>query len=253
MRELSASVLDGISISRTPSFDCPSGICTWSEYQSFGICSSCKDVSKQAKRNCHSADQNGFDTFFCDYLIGEDISIGRKVTFLGDIVTGTLLNITMVEKNSSINVVEVRPLIIRLGILRVEADEYIRKREHLEAYEDVRESLYECELSWCLKEYGPAKVDNGILKESAPTQSPFHNKTDVFNSLTRACVDDDVPVLSEYPFYKVFRLQDDVDYSNDTNQYRRLADAFRECPDIVALSEDENVYVVNLEDEGGLK
>ena len=63
----------------------------------------------------------------------------------------------------------------------------------------------------------------------------------------------DVPVLSEYPFYKVFRLQDDVDYSNDTNQYRRLADAFRECPDIVALSEDENVYVVNLEDEGDLK
>jgi hypothetical protein len=245
--------LDGISISRTPSFDCPSGICTWSEYQSFGVCSSCKDVSKQAEKNCHSADRNGFDTFFCDYLIGEDISIRREVSFTDDSAhgtVGTLLSITMdstmARLDRSIVFARPGPSIIRFGILRVEADEYIPRREHLKAYEDVHETLYECELSWCLKQYGPAKIDNGILKESAPTQSTFLNKTHFFK---RSCVG----VEDEVSFYKVFRLQDDVGHSNDTNQYRRLADAFRGCPDIATMSKDENVYVVNAVDEVGIR
>ena len=174
----------------------------------------------------------------------------REVSYLGNssLVSGTLLDITMV--NPFALDYQARPLIARFGILRVEADEYMRKHEDLEAYEDVHESLYECELSWCMKGYGPAKVENGILKESAPTQSNFLDKTDALNFSAKPCIDN---AIQEESNYKTFRFQDDLDYSNDTEQHRRLADAFYGCPDIAALSKDEDVYVVNAFDEVGIR
>jgi hypothetical protein len=175
-------------------------------------------------------------------MISEDISLRRSVEFLDGYVVGTLLDITTVRVRELDD--KARPLIARFGILRVEVDEYTRKRENLEAYEDIRESLYECDLSWCLEEYGPAKVDNGVLKESVPTQSIFLNKTDTFNLSESRCRHDDF-AESEL-IYKRFRLEDDAD------QYRRLADAFRGCPNIAAMSEDENIYIVNTMEELGI-
>jgi hypothetical protein len=80
--------------------------------------------------------------------------------------------------------VEGRPSFAQFGILRVVTDWYGPWRvteEAGEPYEEVPLSLYECDLAWCLKKYGPAKVDNGVLAESVPTESTF-NTTIVFRS-----------------------------------------------------------------------
>ena len=245
IRELSASALDGISVSRNPDFRCPSGNCTLSEYQSLGICSTCQDVSKQERKKCWSEKQGDFNEFFCEYTISDDVVVGRDVIFNDPTsVIGTLLNITVAKGKFDD---QPRPLISRFGILRVEEDEYWPKRERLEDYADIRLSLYDCELAWCLKTYGTAKVDNGVLEESSPTQSTFLNKAMALNSSMSNCTK-----INEGVVYKVFPLQNDFDYSNDSDQYMRLSNAFRECPDITTISEEENVFAVNTLDEFGV-
>jgi hypothetical protein len=176
---LSASVLSGISVPRAPNFNCPSGNCTWPEYESLAVCSSCKDVNKQAIRNCSKTIDDG--NLYCDYTTSENTTLNAKqqIFYLAR-VGGTVLNSTMTTSRD----VEGRPSFAQFGILRVVTDWYGPWRvteEAGEPYEEVPLSLYECDLAWCLKKYGPAKVDNGVLAESVPTESTF-NTTIVFRS-----------------------------------------------------------------------
>jgi len=254
LQELSASASLGvISVPRNPDFDCPSGNCTWSEYESLGICPSCKDVTKQAKRSCAQVyGNNGVATHLdCNFTVSEGIVVNMHVMSSehpgpGKFPEGTKLNSTIATA-AALDQPQFSPLLITLiAILRVDADidDYIRKYNSTEDSEDVPGSLHECELAWCLKKFGPAKVDNGVLEESAPTRREFldvdtfvsdvHNCTKFANSATR---------------YKTFRDQEHVGYDKDIDSYKRLTESFRECPDVTALSEQEDMYIVNTDDE----
>jgi hypothetical protein len=135
------------------------------------------------------------------------------------------------------------PLIARIGILRVDvnANEYIQKYNDTEDYADAPGSLHECELSWCAKKFGPTQVENGVLKDSAPTQINFLDMHGYFSSSMEKCLG----VSWGDAWFMTFRVRGYVDYSKDVDQYARLTESFSECPDVMAISEKEDMYIVN--------
>jgi hypothetical protein len=237
IRGLSASVLSGISISQEPSFDCPSGNCTWGTYETLGVCSSCEDVSNKAQRSCKLDDN--LNTIYCDYnLPSEGISITLStvmVTPTSDVAAGgTIFNSTAVSLGLSSRA------FIRIGILRVDLDEYAQMREHPGSYTDVPKSLHVCELAWCLKKYESAEVNNGVLKEALQTNPPLLQDTlGAYEALMDGCTEN----LGDSLVYKVLGGQQ-LDL-----QSPRLYKLFESCPDIMKISEEENMYIVNFSDE----
>jgi hypothetical protein len=60
-------------------------------------------------------------------------------------VDGTLLNSTIMSAIDGNG-----PSIARIGVLKVDINEYTVRREPVTEYEDVPK-LYQCDLSWCLR------------------------------------------------------------------------------------------------------
>jgi hypothetical protein len=233
IRGLSASVLSGISIPQDPSFDCPSGNCTWGTYETLGVCSSCEDFSKKAQRNC-TLDHV---TLYCDYnLPGVGITLSTvMITPTSDgVAGGTILNSTAVSLGLRSRA------FIRIGILRVYSDEYAQMREYPGSYTDVPKSLHVCELAWCLKKYESAEVNNGVLKESLQTNPPLlQDNLGAYEAPMEGCTENHGDSL----IYKVLGGQQ-LDL-----QSPRLTKLFESCPDIMKISEEENMYIVNFNDE----
>ena len=128
----------------------------------------------------------------------------------------------------------------RIGILRVDLDEYAQMRKHPNHYTDVPTSLHVCELAWCLEKYESAKVNNGVLEESLQANTPLLQDTSgIYEADMTGCMENFGYSLS----YKVFGGQQ-LDL-----QSCRLFDIFRSCSDIKKISEEENVYIVNSNDE----
>jgi hypothetical protein len=233
VRGISASVLSGISIPQDPRFNCPSGNCTWGEYETLGICSSCEDFSNKAQRTCIPGDIN---TIYCDHnLTSEGITLSTVMitAVTDDTAGGTILNSTAASSG-------LRPrALARIGILRVDLDEYAQMRKHPNNYTDVPTSLHVCELAWCLEKYESAKVNNGVLEESLQANTPLLQ--DAFGSYEAdmtGCTENFGSSLS----YEVFGGQ------QLELQSPRLFGVFRSCPDIVKISEEENMYIVNAND-----
>jgi hypothetical protein len=235
IRGLSASVLSGISVPQNPTFNCPSGNCTWGAYESLGICSSCEDVSKQAHRNCTS-DGN---TISCDYNIASKGLTLRTVMITStssNEAGGTILNSTAVSFAWE------QTTFIRINILRVDSEGYKQMREHPGNYTDVPKSIHSCALTWCRKKYDSAKVVNGVLEESLQTDPPLPQDVNgAFEAEMMNCTENFGYSLT----YKVLGSQL-LDLVFDDP---RLSKFFRICPDIMKISEEENLFVVNYNDE----
>lgn len=234
IRGISASVLSGISVPQDPSFNCPSGNCTWNSYETLGICSSCEDVSKKAQRNCTLDHLN-----YCDYSFeGMTLSTVMITSTRNDTAGGTILNSTVVWQSYDSRA------IVRIFILRVDLDEYAQMREIPGNYTDVPESLHVCGLSWCLKKYDSAKVNNGVFEESLSTNPPLlQDATGVFEAAMANCTENFGFSLT----YKVLGGQQ-LDL-----QSMRLWNIFAKCPDVMKISEEEGLYVVNWNDEKYIK
>jgi hypothetical protein len=216
-------------------FTCSSGNCTWPEYGSLGICSSCEDFSNKAQRTCTPGDE--INTIYCDYSLpskGITLSTVMITPSTNDIAGGTIMNSTVALSG-------LRPRgLTRIGILRVDEDEYEQMRKHPNNYTDVPKSIHVCELEWCLKEYKSAEVNNGVLEELLQTNPPLLQDTfGIYEADMTGCMENFGYSLS----YKVFGGQQ-LDL-----QSRRLFDIFRSCSDIKKISEEENVYIVNSNDE----
>jgi hypothetical protein len=216
-------------------FTCSSGNCTWPEYGSLGICSSCEDFSNKAQKTCTPGDE--INTIYCDYSLpseGITLSTVMITPSTNDTAGGTIMNSTVASSG-------LRPRVLtRIGILRVDEDEYEQMRKHPNNYTDVPKSIHVCELDWCLKEYESAKVNNGVLEESLQTNPPLlQDRIGVFEATMTDCTEQFGYSLS----YKVFGVQR-LDL-----QSPRLFDIFKSCPDIMKISEEENVYIVNSNDE----
>jgi hypothetical protein len=233
IRGLSASVLSGISVPQDPNFNCPSGNCTWGAYETLGVCSSCEDFSNKAQRNCTLGNSN---TIYCDYNLpgtGITLSMVMITPTRNDTAGGTILNSTAVSGGYDSGA------FIRIGLLRVDLDEYTQMREHPDNYTDVPKSLHLCELSWCLKGYESAKVNNGVLEESLQTNPPILQGLGAYESAIDDCTEEFGYSLT----YKVFGGQ------QLELQAPRLFGLFAKCPDIMKISKEENMYVVNYNDE----
>jgi hypothetical protein len=101
-------------------------------------------------------------------------------------------------------------------------------------------SLYECDLAWCLKTYGTATVVNGVLAESTPTESTFHTTTVNWSNMQ----DPDCVSNLEGIHYKIFGgLQ------LHSSQWK----VFDECPDVMGIAREKDLYIVNFEDEVTVK
>jgi hypothetical protein len=236
IRGISASVLSGISVPQDPSFNCPSGNCTWNSYETLGICSSCEDFSKKAQRNCTLGSLN---TIYCDYNL-ESITLSTVMITptRNDTAGGTILNSTVVAQSYESRA------IIRIFILRVDLDEYEQMRKIPGNYTDVPESLHLCGLSWCLKKYDSAKVSNGVFEESLSTNPPLlQDATGVFEAAMANCTENFGFSLT----YKVLGGQQ-LDLGS-----MRLWNLFARCPDVMKISEEEGLYVVNWNDERYIK
>lgn len=236
IREISASVLSGISAPQDPNFNCPYGNCTWGAYETLGVCSSCEGFSNKAQRNCTLGDIN---TIYCDYnLSSEGITLSTVMIHSTSEANagGTILNSTAVSDSLGLS----SRAFIRIGILRVDLGEYAQMRQHPDNYTDVPNSLQVCELAWCLKRYKSAEVNNGVYEESLQTNPPLlQDKPGVHEASMENCTENSGYSLS----YKVFGGQ----RLNLQDQHMR--DLFRICPDIMKISEEENMYIVNSNDE----
>jgi hypothetical protein len=245
IRGLSASVLSGISVPQDPSFNCPSGNCTWGAYETLGICSSCEDVSNKAQRSCKL--DASLNTIYCDYNIptSESINITLSTVMIASTseatAGGTILNSTTVSLTVS---GYTSRAFVRIGILRVDSDEYAPMRERPGNHTDVPKSLHVCELAWCLKSYESAEVNNGVLKESLQTNPPLlQDAVAGYEASMKNCTENFGYSLT----YKLLGGQQ-LDL-----QTPRLFEIFRLCPDIMKISEEENIYIVNYNDERSIQ
>ena len=237
IRGLSASALSGISVPQDPNFNCPSGNCIWGAYETLGVCSSCEDFSNRAQRNCTPGVSN---TLYCDdSLSSEGMTLSTVMITPTSNVTagGTILNSTAVMlKNPGLN----SRTLMRQGILRVNSDEYAQMRKHPGNYTDVPKSLHVCELAWCLKKYESAEVNNGVLEESLQMSAPLlQDMPGVFEAEMKDCTENVGYNLT----YKVLGGQ------GLNLQDGRMFNLFKSCPDAMKISEEENMYVVNVNDE----
>jgi hypothetical protein len=131
---------------------------------------------------------------------------------------------------------------IRIGILGVDPDEYTQMREHPGNYTDVPKSIHVCGLAWCMKKYDSATVINGVLREKLQTKPPPpQDVIGVFEAEMINCKEN----LGHNLTYKVLGGQQlDLEFNDG-----RLSNLFRGCPDIMKISEEENLFVVNYNDE----
>lgn len=139
--------------------------------------------------------------------------------------------------------VDVRPSFAQFSILRVVTGWYDPLRfpgKHDGPNEKVQMSLYECDLAWCLKTYGTATVVNGVLAESAPTESTFHTTTVNWSNMQ----DPDCVSNLEGIHYKTFGGQ-----QLHNSQWK----VFDECPDVMGIAREKDLYIVNFEDEVTVK
>jgi hypothetical protein len=237
IRGLSASVLSGMSVPQDPNFNCPSGNRTWDAYETLGIFSSCEDFGEKAQKNCAAVGDTDSELFavYCDYNLptaGGDITLST-VSRNNDFAGATILNSTVEQIYS-------RVVFTRIGILRVDYGEYTEMRNHPGNYTDVPKSIHVCELAWCSKKYESARVNNGVLEERLQRNPPPLQDTPVFQTAwMENCTEDGHSSLD----YKTLG-DPELDLLSP-----RLFDLFRDCPDIIKISEEENIYIVNSNDE----
>jgi hypothetical protein len=210
---LNAATLSGLSLPREPTFSCASGNCTWPAFDTLGICSSCTDVSKSAKKACYAdREQNGLRWQHCDYTIGADLTITMAAVL--DEAFGTLLNSTSITLRVSGGAV-----LAHIGILRIDGNEY---RQSHEAAEDVPTSIYDCELTWCLKKYGSAYVENGVLEEPVHIQSAALTEvgTGGFEAEMMTCTE--FPLAPSLTYFVLQDLDEPPTQQEDDAQYAQL-------------------------------
>lgn len=233
IRRFSASVLSGISVPQDPNFTCPSGNCTWGAYETLGICSSCEDFSNKAQKNCTLGNLNDI---YCDYdLTSEGIALSMVMitSTSDDNAGGTILNST-----ATLLGLGTRTL-TRIAILRVDLDEYEQMRKHPNNYTDVAKSIHVRKLTWCLKKFESAKVNNGVFEESLQENPFILQDRGSHETSMKNCTENFGYSLT----YKLFGGQ------GLNMQDQRMDELFWLCPDIMKISEEEDMYIVNYNDE----
>lgn len=163
--------------------------------------------------------------------------------------TDALLNTTLLERNAS--------TIARLGILRIDAIEYNKQYELVEGVPDYPIALYECQLAWCKKHYGPANVTNGILNEPISSQPKPLRGPLVYDSSNEDCTDPTPASKLAYKTYHVFHEPTqpgpDADVDDFDAEHSKYKDTFLSCPNITGLSEKHRLYVANSNDEWNIE
>lgn len=164
-------------------FNCPTGNCTWPEYQSLAICNSCVDITDKLERHTTNiglsallATDNpaarvtfGGNTAFRlpnglfiendnGWVYNEDINKGAN-----DDIYGAVMMTTFGTGNSSktVSMQDMDTLIWAMSMIRVTQD----PTNSSAAWPDLPHSAMECALHYCINSYS-AEVKSGILQEN---------------------------------------------------------------------------------------
>lgn len=164
-------------------FNCPTGNCTWPEYESLAICNSCVDITDKLERHTTNiglsallATDNpaatvtlGGNTAFRlpnglfiendnGWVYTEDIDEGAN-----DDIYGAVMMTTLGTGNASntVSMQNLDTLIWAMSMIRVTQD----ATNSSAAWPDLPHSAMECALHYCINSYS-AEVKSGILQEN---------------------------------------------------------------------------------------
>lgn len=165
-------------------FNCPTGNCTWPEYESLAICSSCVDITDRLERHASNIGLYGLlaidnpalavtfegntafrlpNGLFIEndngWVYKEDIDKGAN-----DGVYGAVMMTTLGTSNASktVSMQDLDTLIWAMSMIRVTDD----PTNSSAAWPNLPHSATECALHYCVNSYSAA-VKNGILQENA--------------------------------------------------------------------------------------
>lgn len=164
-------------------FNCPTGNCTWPEYESLAICNSCVDITDKLERHTTNiglsallATDNpaarvtfGGNTAFRlpnglfiendnGWVYTEDVNEGDN-----DDIYGAVMMTTLGTGNASktVSMQDLDTLIWAMSMIRVTQD----PTNSSAAWPDLPHSAMECALHYCINNYS-AEVKSGILQEN---------------------------------------------------------------------------------------
>ncbi|KAK7720578.1 hypothetical protein SLS63_009796 [Diaporthe eres] len=164
-------------------FNCPTGNCTWPEYESLAICNSCVDITDRLERHTTNiglsallATDNpaarvtfGGNTAFRlpnglfiendnGWVYTEDVNEGAN-----DDIYGAVMMTTLGTGNASktVSMQDLDTLIWAMSMIRVTQD----PTNSSAAWPDLPHTAVECALHYCINNYS-AEVKSGILQEN---------------------------------------------------------------------------------------
>ena len=146
-----------------PSFNCPTGNCTWSDITTLGVCASCKNVSSQTSEVC------GYTTyaqnsFTCTYTLPGKI---LSATFFID-ETDSTEQLTRWNSSST--------MAWGGAGTEVNGEAFLSRFEAIQVFyaTDIGKPMpaqaWQCDLSLCLKTYATVEITNSVATVSSPVE-----------------------------------------------------------------------------------
>ncbi|KAF7185907.1 hypothetical protein HII31_12780, partial [Pseudocercospora fuligena] len=169
-------------------FECKTGNCTWTEFSSLGVCSSCTNVSSQLERNCTLEEtRSGIRPLYtkrCMYTTPFGSKLG--VNYVADYIAVSMHSGTFTIWNSTspnfgnltydANTVTNLPSLAKLSSIKLPQDWFEKNCSRFyttPTCEPPTPEAYDCELSWCVKTYAANSVINGTLHDTPTRETPI--------------------------------------------------------------------------------
>lgn len=170
---MQGAVFDGLyALNRTIPFTCPTGNCTFWEFGSLGICSSCQDVTTTTLKDCHRSKMQTI----CKYHTPSGFTL--KSSNVTDDPSGEKTHVDIMTTTNDTN-----PFYLAAFML-----------PESEAWEPT---ISECSLKWCGKIYNNASVINGTLFANVSQEVPVSGILSTKSGIT---TDDGPPGAALPPF-----------------------------------------------------
>ncbi|KXS98316.1 hypothetical protein AC578_6840 [Pseudocercospora eumusae] len=205
---LTALLPGNIALPNDVPFACASGNCTWPSFQALGFCSSCSDVSADTTMTCKYAQSRTEGSAQKEYSLAcEFTTPEHEIQLQADYSAFARPNGTSTADVNYADITSNRPdgsgqryTLFNSSVVSVLMTE--AKHAEFLSYAALTHSedenlqwrlwknnsmagwpsptIYECQLSWCLKTYAASSAENGNLVETKPTTEQLYRPYAMF-------------------------------------------------------------------------